>query len=1470
VTGEAAYMIPDPNTKKSTIASDGGEGIAYIDDFEGARRTIPLGITFSQWTLASPPADSISFPFATSDSTKTLSKGKFIWYNRLPTDVSVSQIFPNKQVGRDQEQITVLDFLYSPLARGQFNYSPNLASDLTPFKNWGGVMKPISIAATNLINENINFIEIWMRIERAPLDSSARMVIDMGTISEDVIPIPTPNPADRRLNSEDLIVSQNVNGTLQDGEDVGLDMLSNAEEVARYGTSWSTDPSGDNWFRDNTTLDFSSNNGTEGSRNAVGGLIPDTEDLNANGVADVINQYFEYELSLDTVRSRNPRIVGGGSNGWYQFRIPIREFSRTIGTPNFENVEYIRVFFRNATDSIWVRIADFNLVGSQWQELRKDDSTFVVSVVSIEDNPDYTSPPGVQRERDRTRPDENILANEQSLALLVNGIPEGQSRMAVKYFTFKPLDLFNYRTLKMFVNGDPNFLFIDTTNYDAEIFLRLGLDTLNFYEYRAPIRSGWDPLNDVVIRFEDLTAIKQGRDTTNVLSPPTPVEGGPPGAFYRVLGNPSLTQVRFLAVGVTNPAGKGTSAPLVGRVWVNELRLTSVDDSPGFAYRVDTQLKLADLGTVSFNYSRIDPSFHSLEQRFGSRQTGTNWAASTSVQLEKFFPSDWTGTSIPITYSHTDNFLSPKYLPNSDVLVSEAANQQRAKVIAGGGSEAEASAQSQKIVKDSETHRVSDTYAAPSVRVGLPSRAWYIRDTFNKLSLGFNYTRSSERNPATVSRIAWSWNGRISYDLNFSPTYHFTPFESLFDGLWFLDEYKKLKIYYAPSRLSWRIGATRSRSNQLQRTPGAIETITRNFTANRQFGFSWKFTEGGLLNPSWTYNLGIESSLLDLETDSLGRQRRFSRMLDDIFFGEKLINFGEDTRYTQQNQFSTKPMIPNILNVRKYFDVTFSYNVDYAWTNTLTGGDLGKSASFNNSINLTSNLKLKQLFDPLFGDEPAGKQVPQSPRGRRGVAGGAAKAGEKDSVAVADTARGTGVSSVDKALSQLKNLIRILVKAPLLDYDNIGITFTQTNSSTNSGVIGRSGFTNFWGRVPFFQESEPQSGPSRLYQLGLVNDPTGRLNFGFRPDFPFFGWDVEPGIRAAAPPGSRVNLVDVLRQTNRLSFKTSRSLWEGARLDLNWNIGWSFSRNRTFPTDPLGNPLYSDPGASISTTGSIDRSFLTFPDVLFLGMFRTSLKEVGKRYAELQATGDSSITEERKLSQAFEEGFEALPWLKKLFGQFYPRVNWSLRWDGLEKFPMFAGFASRVSLDHSYLSSYVRNYRNLPGGAGEVTDNQRVSYGFNPLVGLNITFKELMKGNFGGNLRYNTTTSYDLNPSSRNIIEALTQEITLTASYSRKGFDIPLFGLALNNDLDVSFSYSVAKNSRRTYEVSTLTAQSEGMPLEGTTRTTMEPRIKYVLSLRVNASVYYRYTKIEPDDSGSRIPGQTINEAGLDIHIAIR
>jgi hypothetical protein len=62
---------------------------------------------------------------------------------------------------------------------------------------------------------------------------------------------------------------------------------------------------------------------------------------------------------------------------------------------------------------------------------------------------------------------------------------------------------------------------------------------------------------------------------------------------------------------------------------------------------------------------------------------------------------------------------------------------------------------------------------------------------------------------------------------------------------------------------------------------------------------------------------------------------------------------------------------------------------------------------------------------------------------------------------------------------------------------------------------------------------------------------------------------------------------------------------------------------------------------------------------------------------------------------------------------------------------------------------------------------------------------------------------------------------------------------------------------------------ANGKPLDGTTRTTLEPRIKYVMSSRVTLALFYKRTSVAPEGA-SRIPPTTTNVAGLDVHIAIQ
>jgi cell surface protein SprA len=1453
--GEAAYMLPDPNTRKSSIPQDEGGGIAYIDDFEGVRRTVYLGTNFGTWKESSVPfyleslddyrpldksistSDPVTLSQILPDTSKMEYKGRLVWYNIFPSDVLVQDLRPEKVVRRGDEQVTVMNLWFRPRERGAFNYSMDLENKLfaSPTKAWGGVMRLLGTTSTNLLDENINFIEFWIRIERS--QPAAKMLINLGLISEDVIP-------NRQLDTEDGLDGGLRNGILGPGEDVGLDGLTAEQERIRYGAfiakypQFANDPSGDNWLQPVLSSvnrqDYAGVNGTEGNSRSETGRFPDTEDLNRNNVLDRTNSYFEYELPLDTTNAVFQQYwAGGGANGWYQIRIPLNEYVRQIGDPTFTTVEAIRVLLAGAQDEVLIRMADFNLIGNNWEELVKNDSTFRVSMVSVEDNPGiYTPPPGVERARDRTRPDENILLNEQSLALLITGLRDGESRQANKRYA-RPLDLFNYRTMKMFVHGENRpgreLRYTNEDDYDAEVFFRFGSDSLNYYEYRAPVRPGWDPLNEMVILFEEITAIKLGRDSAQTFTDPVPVPNGPPGATYRVRGNPTLTNVRLLVIGVENPLGKGRGV-IDGEIWANELRLTSVDDTPGWAYRFDTSLKFADVASVSFVLTQRDPHFHSLEDRFGSRNSDRNWNLSANIGLEKFLPRSWQGTTLGFSYSHVEALQNPKYLPGTDISVNEAANRtaeiERTREEATLTPEDAAAA----VRTQSQTLVVSETYAMPNLRIVVPSESWFITKTINSMTFGYSYNTTRRRNPTILSFDQWGWNARMGYALQLGDNF----LEPMADiGEFFLfSPWKGLKWYYTPRTFNLSTQLNRAQTREHARNQAEPKPTVRNFTATRNANFSWTFWEGGYLNPATDYNLDLQSTLVNMETDHLGRQRSFSEILTDIFTGDKLVDLGTITNYSQSISFNPRLVVPPVLDLDKVFSATARYTSRYDWQNNIQAGDLGKSAQWTSDINTSLDINLKQIANQIWSAPPS---------------------------TPAPTTDTTEAATSFSLLNQLDQISRWLVKAPIFDFDRISLTYSQQNRSQNSGVLGRPGFLNVWGRVPFFQESLPEYGPSLLYQLGLSTDPHGDMTVKGKGSFPFFTSTTTPGLRA--PNG---NLTNVFSQGNRMSMRTSRPLWEGARLELSWNLNWDYNANSTIQSDSLGNARVLNRLVS----GSLERSFITMPPILAFKFFKTGIEEVNKRFEELKADRSDTRLNDAKLAQAFEDGLEALPLSKKLISEIMPRPNWSIRWDGLEKFSLFKSFAQRLSLEHNYTSSYRRRWKLSPAG-DEAIESQQVSYGFAPLVGMNVTFVEVFKGSLGGTVRYGTTTTYDLVPSAQNIVESQATDIAVSANYGRRGFEFPFFGLSLSNDLDFSFSYGYSRTVRRVYDMKA-NFKKDGTALEGSSRTIIESRIKYVLSARVTASLFHKYTQLKPDEGGSRIPGQTVNDVGLDIRLAIQ
>ncbi len=285
----------------------------------------------------------------------------------------------------------------------------------------------------------------------------------------------------------------------------------------------------------------------------------------------------------------------------------------------------------------------------------------------------------------------------------------------------------------------------------------------------------------------------------------------------------------------------------------------------------------------------------------------------------------------------------------------------------------------------------------------------------------------------------------------------------------------------------------------------------------------------------------------------------------------------------------------------------------------------------------------------------------------------------------------------------------------------------------------------------------------------------------------------------------------------------------------------------------------------MTETGTIERSFLSLPPSLFLSVFGNGIKKVN----ELFNPDDPNPAQ--NLSNAFLKGFETFPLLSKLsflkdVEKYIPRPNWHLTWDGLENFLFFKSFAKKVSLEHAYSATYTEGTKLNPDGLKEIL-TQRIEYGFSPIAGLNMTFNDMWGGNLIGSIKYGTRTIYDLGLTTKNISETFSKDIGVTAGFSKSGFELPLFGISLKNDIEFSMSYTSSRNSVVRYDMQNFT--EEGTPQDGTIRTTLEPRIKYTISSKVTLSIFYRRTSVEPEGA-ARIPPTTTNEAGLDVHISIQ
>ena len=551
-------------------------------------------------------------------------------------------------------------------------------------------------------------------------------------------------------------------------------------------------------------------NGTEGNSKDINDsgerystsskTVPDVEDINQDNTLNKNEKYFEYKVRItpqDTVvgenfiadkRTSSVRLADGTTESvtWYQFKIPVKQYQRRVGAINdFKTIRFMRMYMTGFKESVVLRFGTLQLVRGEWRSYEQDLSDpkmppavkgkLEVSTVNIEENSDrdpvsYTLPPGVSRVLDPSQP-QIRQENEQALSLKITDLAAQDARAVYKNTNY---DLRQYKRLQLFTHAEaPKLDVNDLADGDLAVFIRLGSDYKNnYYEYEVPLKLTphgeynynnsehqkivWPAENMLNFRLEILTDLKlernrEKRSGTNGVSFQTVYSGRDPdndGNTIRVKGNPSLSEVKTVMIGVRNVRNKLKS----GEVWVNELRLTDFNEEGGWAANANLNVALSDLGTVNVGGRIETAGFGALDQSLNERRMEDfkQYNVATSIELGKLFPEK-AQVSIPFYYAYSKETYDPKYNPlDQDVKLKDAIDK------------AETKAEKDSIRNYSQDRTVIKSVSFNNVRVNIKSKNPMPYDPAN-FTLGYSYSINDKKNPETEYETTKDYRANFAY-----------------------------------------------------------------------------------------------------------------------------------------------------------------------------------------------------------------------------------------------------------------------------------------------------------------------------------------------------------------------------------------------------------------------------------------------------------------------------------------------------------------------------------------------------------------------------------------------------------------------------------------------------------------------------------------------------------------------------------
>ena len=1297
--------------------------------------------------------------------------------------------------------------------------------------------------------------------------------------------------------------------------------------------------------------------------------VPDVEDINQDNTLNEYERYFQYKVSIrpeDLEVGKNfitnkqvsrVRTRDGNTQEvtWYQFKIPVKNYDKAVGSINdFSTIRFVRMFMTGFKSATHLRFATLELIRGEWRPYDFDldltgdvpaQGDIDIDAVNIEEHAgrtpvNYVLPPGVTRIIDPGQSQATQL-NEQSMSLKVTDLEAGKSRGVYRNTS---LDLRIYNRLQMFIHAESLIDdIVGVNNGDISVFVRFGSDVKNnYYEYEIPLEitpagkysdrsSVWPDNNMLDCDLDIFPALKKQRNAEKMQESSgvsynkryTLFDENYPKNAITVIGNPSLSDVRVMVIGVKN----NSNATRNCNVWVNELRVTDFNNDGGWAAKGNINLGISDVAVINVGGHKETSGFGGVDQSLSERRLDNldQYNIAVQVDLGRFLPEK-VKLKAPIYYSVSNEKITPKYNPlDQDVLLEDALDA--------------CATQSQRdsIEAYAVTNKKVESFSISGLKFDVASKNPMPWDPAN-FTLSYSSNKQSNSDPNNVFENTRDHRGSFQY--NYSPYFKpFKPFKQIKGkqkGIKFLRDWE---FSWLPASIAFNTNMSRYYYEQQERNESDIVvelpiSVSKNFLWDRQFALTWNFTKSLTMTFNSNTTAHIEEPMGVVNKKLF--PDRYKNWKDSVW--RSIKSFG--TPYSYRQSFTASYKAPlNKIGATDFITASATYNSSYNWDRGTIIGDVstGNTVANQAAWNIDGRFNMEQLYNKFTYLKNVNKRFAssKSKSGNRKVKPKkftrTFKLKEDTSIVITHNMK---TKKVKVTATDNKNK-PIVVKSRVIDANKVEILNRGKNNVKFVVTEVLNEEKNVWDEIAQhatrfgmmvrnvnirYKNTKGLSLPQFMPEVGDIFGQTGHYDV-MAPGLDFaFGFTDDSYIQKAKNRGWL--LCDETQTSPALYSKTSEFNLEiglepvrGLKITLTNNRTDNRTNQIQFMYDDMTTIYagsYTKTHCALATAlrgcsaddGYNSDAFNKFIEYIPAIKNRVEQQYLGKTYPASgfmqnhalagqvfnAENGGSSQTSSDVLIPAFVAAYSGMDPAKVTLNPF-PGLsdilpNWRVTYDGLIQIGKIRQYFKSFVLSHAYQCTYsvgsftsYSDWLAIGNGLGftqdQLTQNPIPSSPYNissvaitekfaPLIGVNAT----MHNNISFNAEYRDGRTLTLNSDAGQIVEANTKSFVIGAGYKFVNFNsflkIKGSDKSVSNDLTLNLECNLSNNNALIRKIDTQITQATS----GSKTLSVNFTANYIVSKRVTLGAYFDHQVNTPLVSSTAYP--TSNSSyGVSINMSL-